>query len=543
MMEPVDQTDYMSVTMEGSTEPFVVFVGSGTEALPTTRRVCMDPTDLGTFTQEAWRKVCAAEGAELPQMALLPTTDLDWAYTDGEPWDPQDTDDVRTLAVFAGCEMLAGRPSPCLRCKHKSQDWVPMVNSALVANDLHGSRASLDAIGDGDATVLSDRRRSEHGVDTLDGPAPSGMWARYQRLITPPTWIDEMDVSDCVPFYPRSYLINRVLEALSLIIILVSVATFCLETLPQYRLDKHGKELEQAPLEFFVIETVCVGWFTIELSWRLFFAPSKWAFAKSPLNIIDLIAILPYYISLGMDSKTGSELTIVRILRLSRVSRLAKVGRHSSRLQDMITCIGSTSSELVLFFLITSVATILFGSAIFYAEKDQRDTDFISIPASLWWALITMTTVGYGDMVPETIAGKLIGGLCASIGVVLLAIPAGIFISEFMRIHEDRKREKSTGEGALNVRLEFLLRDAIEVVDGMLELEGHEIEKSNGKLVQEESDRSAKARAAEVAAQREVMSQDVSPTLLTEQPRFSQQFGFDGDTDGHLDADEITNTS
>lgn len=122
----------------------------------------------------------------------------------------------------------------------------------------------------------------------------------------------------------------------------------------------------------------CVG----RLSWRLFFAPSKWAFAKSPLNIIDLIAILPYYISLGMDSKTGSELTIVRILRLSRVSRLAKVGRHSSRLQDMITCIGSTSSELVLFFLITSVATILFGSAIFYAEKDQRDTDFISIPGT-----------------------------------------------------------------------------------------------------------------------------------------------------------------
>ena len=90
----------------------------------------------------------------------------------------------------------------------------------------------------------------------------------------------------------------------------------------------------------------------------------------------------PRAVDVSPNSWQASALVIVRILRLSRVSRLAKVSRHSSKLQDMLSCIAATQSDLVLFFLITAVCMVLFGTAIFYAEKDEADTDFISIPGA-----------------------------------------------------------------------------------------------------------------------------------------------------------------
>ena len=195
-------------------------------------------------------------------------------YAAGEVWDPGDVEDVRTLAVYAGCEMLAGRPSPLIRCKRTQEDWVPMVdNLDPHAEELEAQKESRSSLaffstggGDDDRGVTrtrSGRDSSEPPViDELD--TATGPWAAYQRFIRPPAWIADEEQSDCVPFYPRSDLANRVLEMFSLVVILVSVATFCLETLPQYRLDAYGKELESPPPAFWWIETICVVWFTIE---------------------------------------------------------------------------------------------------------------------------------------------------------------------------------------------------------------------------------------------------------------------------------------
>ena len=97
----------------------------------------------------------------------------------------------------------------------------------------------------------------------------------------------------------------------------------------------------------------------------------------------------------------------------------------------------------------TLLAAVLFAAAAYYAEKDVPGSPFVSIPEAMWWAICTMTTVGYGDISPSTGAGKFIGALTVCIGVIILAIPAGIFISEFMNMTSERKRDKAMSkEGA-----------------------------------------------------------------------------------------------
>lgn len=239
---------------------------------------------------------------------------------------------------------------------------------------------------------------------------------------------------------------NQFLEVFSLVVTIVSVIVFCIETLPKYRLNDDGSERQHKPFQ--AIEASCVAFFSAEYLWRLFFATDKVVFVKGWLNVVDLIAVLPFYIFLILEASgdaggVTNSLVIVRILRLSRVSRLARVSRHSNNLQDVARCMVATRNELALFFLMTSVAMILFGSAIFFCEKDEPETNFVSIPAGFWWAIVTMSTVGYGDIVPVTPQGRVVGGLCATIGVILLAIPAGIFISEFLRLHEQRREQRA----------------------------------------------------------------------------------------------------
>jgi hypothetical protein len=364
--------------------------------------------------------------------------------------------------------------------------------SAPAALGRQGSRRSRSSFS---FSAPTEEDEDEEGEELE--PEPTGffqkLWRRHTNFIAHPDYLDKAELSDCIPGWSNDYWVNRVLEITSLIVILVSVAAFCLETLPQYRMDEYGVENADPHPTFYMIEAVCIGWFTIEYIWRLFVAEGKMEFILDGMNLVDLIAILPFYIAFLLPSGQGSQLTIVRILRLSRVSRLFKVSRHSSGLQDMVTCIAASKSELALFFLITAVATILFASAIFYAEKDVPDTNFISIPAAFWWAIVTMTTVGYGDMVPDTVGGKVIAGVCASLGVVLLAIPAGIFISEFMTMHEAKKREKTIDDGSdMEAALEYHLSDALELASI---LESAKTDKAMAKHHQPEPDDSEESEA------------------------------------------------
>ena len=166
------------------------------------------------------------------------------------------------------------------------------------------------------------------------------------------------------------------------------------------------------------------------------------------MNIIDLVAIFPYFITLGTElvqqqeqqSATGGggqngqqamSLAILRVIRLVRVFRIFKLSRHSKGLQILGKTLQASMRELGLLIFFLFIGVILFSSAVYFAEADDDDSLFPSIPDAFWWAVVTMTTVGYGDMYPMTVGGKIVGSLCAIAGVLTIALPVPVIVSNF----------------------------------------------------------------------------------------------------------------
>uniref|UniRef100_A0A3Q2DYD3 Potassium voltage-gated channel, shaker-related subfamily, member 2b n=1 Tax=Cyprinodon variegatus TaxID=28743 RepID=A0A3Q2DYD3_CYPVA len=192
---------------------------------------------------------------------------------------------------------------------------------------------------------------------------------------------------------------------------------------------------------FFIVETLCIIWFSFEFLVRFFACPSKAGFFGNIMNIIDIVAIIPYFITLGTelaerpeDSQAGQQamsLAILRVIRLVRVFRIFKLSRHSKGLQILGQTLKASMRELGLLIFFLFIGVILFSSAVYFAEADEPQSQFSSIPEAFWWAVVSMTTVGYGDMVPTTIGGKIVGSLCAIAGVLTIALPVPVIVSNF----------------------------------------------------------------------------------------------------------------
>lgn len=171
------------------------------------------------------------------------------------------------------------------------------------------------------------------------------------------------------------------------------------------------------------------------------------------MNSIDLCAIVPYFVTLASvlsedpvteqakrvtqlrmaasDQDKGASLAMLRVIRLVRVFRIFKLSRHSKGLQILGMTLKSSIRELGLLVFFLLIGIILFSSAVYYAESNNERSNFKSIPDAFWWALVTMTTVGYGDMVPLSFWGKMVGSLCAIAGVLTLALPVPVIVSNF----------------------------------------------------------------------------------------------------------------
>ncbi|XP_065647071.1 potassium voltage-gated channel subfamily A member 1 [Hydra vulgaris] len=237
--------------------------------------------------------------------------------------------------------------------------------------------------------------------------------------------------------HPETSLAAKILSFWSVFVITLSICIFCIETLPAFSM--HSNKTNHKVImtnenrfrePWFTFELSCIAWFSFEYIIRLISSPCPWMFLKSILNFIDLLAILPYFITLSFDAFNTAPLSVLRVVRLVRAFRIFKLSRHSLGLRILGYTLKSSLSELgmLCFFLILGI--ILFSSAIFYAEHGHND-QFESIPDTFWFSLVTMTTVGYGDKVPKTFVGKLLGSLCAIVGVLMIALPVPVIVSNF----------------------------------------------------------------------------------------------------------------
>ncbi|XP_034255867.1 potassium voltage-gated channel protein Shaker isoform X3 [Thrips palmi] len=230
--------------------------------------------------------------------------------------------------------------------------------------------------------------------------------------------------------YPESSQAARVVAIISVVVILLSIVIFCLETLPEFKhyrvfnTTTNGTKIEEDEVPditdpFFLIETICIVWFTFELWVRFLACPNKLNFFRDVMNIIDIIAIIPYFITLAtvvaeeedtvqaprapvspQDKSTNQamSLAILRVIRLVRVFRIFKLSRHSKGLQILGRTLKASMRELGLLIFFLFIGVILFSSAVYFAEAGSEMSFFKSIPDAFWWAVVTMTTVGYGDM-------------------------------------------------------------------------------------------------------------------------------------------------
>ena len=200
-------------------------------------------------------------------------------------------------------------------------------------------------------------------------------------------------------------------------------------------------ELLLAPNPAFeIIDAVCYTFFTVEYLLRFIFCPSKRMFFKSGLNIVDTCALLPYYIELIVDAiykkkrYQESFLNALYVLRIVRIFRVFRMARHYRGLQILMYTLSASMSEIILMVVFLSIGMLIFASLIYYT--DMGAGTFESIPHGFWWAVVTMTTVGYGDMVPSTNVGYFIGSLCALSGVLMISFTVPVIVNNFMLFYQ-----------------------------------------------------------------------------------------------------------
>ena len=216
-----------------------------------------------------------------------------------------------------------------------------------------------------------------------------------------------------------------------LVMILLSVLVVSLESIESYSL-RFGRL-------FFYLEWGLTILFTLEYLLRIFSVRRPWGYILSFFGIVDLLSILPTFLSLFIS---GSQYLItIRALRLLRIFRVFKLGNYLAQSQILLSALRASRIKIVVFLGAVLASVVIIGS-LMYLVEGGANSGFNSIPESIYWAIVTITTVGYGDIAPQTVVGQFTASLLMLMGYAIIAVPTGIVTSEMVKKEESNKKNQ-----------------------------------------------------------------------------------------------------
>ena len=389
------------------------------------------------------------------------------------------------MACHTTCSNNRSRKTPRPNRKERSTDELEIILVAI--RDHNASNASQISFATGDLIIYLPQRGMVLGLgvgrvggneglfrldatkvtESMDAP-PALELAQHdaQRVEDEPQLVDQWlppgdsvrQVISLVLNEPESCRLAKVVSVWVMTLIQVSTLAFMLETLPQFHVD--GVPDLTNPLPWNNLEPFIVVQFSVEYGLRLITCERVCKFIFEPMNVIDLAAIGPWY--LEALNLAGSQSAVLRVFRLTRVIRIFKLGKYAAGLQLFGRTIVSSMDALMLLFFFLAIATILASSVMYFFERgtwsvaeqqwlrdDGEPSQFTSIPATFWWCVVTLTTTGYGDIVPVTLQGQLLAVCTMLAGVFTIALPVSILGSNFQLESQKLEKNKKRKEAAL----------------------------------------------------------------------------------------------
>lgn len=220
---------------------------------------------------------------------------------------------------------------------------------------------------------------------------------------------------------------GKAFDVALLLAIILSVLAVCLESVKSIK-SQYGEVL-------LIVEWVFTGLFTIEYFLRLAAARRPLRYARSFFGIVDLLSILPTYISVLVPG--AQSLIVIRVLRLVRVFRIFKLARFVGESEILVEALRASREKIVVFIVGVSTLTVVIGALMYLIEGDE--SGFTSIPQGIYWAIVTLTTVGYGSIEPVTTPGRMLASVIMILGYGIIAVPTGIVTSELTRARLGRR--------------------------------------------------------------------------------------------------------
>ncbi|KAM3848126.1 potassium voltage-gated channel subfamily V member 2 [Vipera latastei] len=277
---------------------------------------------------------------------------------------------------------------------------------------------------------------------------------------------------------PFSSTMAKAMGVASSFFVLISVVALALNTVEEMQQKDKATGEVRPVLEH--VETFCVAFFTLEYILRLLSTPDLHRFASSALNAVDLIAILPLYLQLLIElfinetqtgghgshhehdiekvGRVGKVGQVLRIMRLMRIFRILKLARHSTGLRAFGFTLRQCYQQVGCLLLFIVLGISAFSAMVYTVEHDVVSTNFTSIPQAWWWAAVSLSTVGYGDMYPETHLGRLFAFLCIAFGIILNGMPISVLYNKFSDYYSKLKAYEYTAIQKDRGKVEFVQR-------------------------------------------------------------------------------------